>query len=510
MNFPLLAVERHRIWVAVLLGASIWLWPLATGPLAQVWPNLFAWAAGIVLLNVLPRPGQGGDVAVAFGWLVAAAVSVGMGLLQYFDLEELFFPLISRTVPGYAYANVRQVNQLATLLCVGLLSILWAIRTERISRAALWLGGLLAIGLATTASRTGVIHLFVIGFFAVFWGGAQRTRALQFLAIVVAVFVACVLALPWLLQHFSGVGGRDLLTRMDVESTCSSRKVLWSNVLELVGQRPWTGWGWGELIRAHYVTEFKGTRFCDMLSNAHNLPLQLAVELGVPAAMLVCGFLLWAVWRQKPWADTDPTRQLAWGVLTLLTVHSLVEYPLWFANFQVMAVLSIWLLWRSGPQDASGSAQSAREAPTRWRSVLASGAALVAIAYSGWDYFRVSQLYLPPSERASIFRDGTFEKARGSWLFSSQVLFAQITTADLDKNNAQPMLDAALVALNISPEPRVVEKIIESALLLGKPDLATEHIRRYEAAWPEYYRKWAESRRLSGFSDPLGAVPAVK
>lgn len=36
------------------------------------------------------------------------------------------------------------------------------------------------------------------------------------------------------------------------------------------------------------MTLFPGERFCVLLDNAHNLPLHLAVELGVPVAALLC------------------------------------------------------------------------------------------------------------------------------------------------------------------------------------------------------------------------------
>ncbi|WP_258305060.1 O-antigen ligase family protein, partial [Escherichia coli] len=79
-----------------------------------------------------------------------------------------------------------------------------------------------------------------------------------------------------------------LFMRMaDGSQTCVGRATLWSNVLELIAQRPWAGWGWGELDYAHYIHPFAGERFCVLLDNAHNLPLHLAVELGLPAALLL-------------------------------------------------------------------------------------------------------------------------------------------------------------------------------------------------------------------------------
>ncbi|NZA01899.1 O-antigen ligase family protein [Ottowia beijingensis] len=90
------------------------------------------------------------------------------------------------------------------------------------------------------------------------------------------------------------------------ESTCGSRLILWRNVLHLIGLKPWTGWGWGELDYAHYITLYEGARFCHILDNAHNLPLHLAVELGVPVALAVCGLVAWLVWRGRPWAEQHP------------------------------------------------------------------------------------------------------------------------------------------------------------------------------------------------------------
>ena len=106
-------------------------------------------------------------------------------------------------------------------------------------------------------------------------------------------------------------------------------------MLALIVQHPWLGWGWRELGYAHYIHLYDGPRFCDILDNAHNLPLHLAVELGVPVAVTTCGLLGWWVVRAKPWAETDATRRMAWTVLAVVGLHSLLEYPLWYGPFQI-------------------------------------------------------------------------------------------------------------------------------------------------------------------------------
>ena len=53
------------------------------------------------------------------------------------------------------------------------------------------------------------------------------------------------------------------------------------------------------------MTLYPSARFCDILDNAHNLPLHLAVELGLPAALLLCGTALWLTLQRKPWREAD-------------------------------------------------------------------------------------------------------------------------------------------------------------------------------------------------------------
>ena len=145
--------------LCALLVALPWLWPFTSGPVAATLPYLAGVTVAAVLLLAWPARASGRDAplrAVAAGWLGAALVSGGIALLQYFDLEGPLFPWVNIAEPGQAFGNLRQPNQLASLLVIGLLSLRWWLRRGLSNRLAAGMAALLLTGLAATASRVGL------------------------------------------------------------------------------------------------------------------------------------------------------------------------------------------------------------------------------------------------------------------------------------------------------------------------------------------------------------------
>lgn len=431
-------------------------------------------------------------------WLAAGLLSALLGLLQYFGLSTSLAPWVNGARVGEAFANLRQRNQFATLSNIGLMSLFWFVAKakgrltwEGVNGAATLVAAvMLAWGNAVSGSRTGLLELSVMAVLLGLWGYWREVRIRQLGVVVLLAYgIAAMVVLPMMASW--GVSGHGILERISRgDPLCSSRLTLWRNVMHLISLHPWQGWGWGELDYAHFMTLYNGPRFCEILGNAHNLPLHLAVELGLPVALLVCGALVWLVVRAKPWRETDPTRQLAWGVLALIAVHSMLEYPLWYGPFQMAAGLSLGLLWRR-PQAVTLPRMSAVSAHGL-RAVAVT--LLLAVSYAAWDYHRVSQIYLAPEQRMAAYREGTLEKIRDSWLFRDQVRFAELTLTPLTPQNAQQLNAMAHELLHFSPEARVVEKLIESALLLGRDDEARAFMQRYRAAYPQAYTQWVKAR----------------
>lgn len=480
--------------VSGMLVALPWLWPVLYGPKNDMWPNLVAWASGAVLLVFLPWTRERTAIAIAAGWLLAAVVSAAIGLLQFFDLENGFSPLMVVTHPGHVLANVHQVNLLATLLGAGLLSLWWMVLNRCLkSFWAVVLAAVLLVGMAATASRTGMLHVISVSALMLYWGRLSR-RVVLVVVLGASFYVVAAFFLPWLQQILGIASGRDLVSRFAVTSPCSSRRVIWSNVLQLILMKPSTGWGWNGLAYTHYITPYDGLRFCEKLSNAHNLPLHLAVTIGLPVAGFLMMALLFVVVKFKPWNAKKSSEQLAWGVLLLLGSHSLLEYPLWFGVTQLMAACAVWLVWHSNRTSQSvhsGSSFSFLSFPARATFAML---ALAGLTYLAWDYFKVSQLFTPSVDRHENYRSDTLKKVGKSWLFQHYVLYAVVNTTTVSPSNAALVLDAALGVLKDFPDPEIIIKVIEAAEMVGETKLAELHTERFRVVWPKQFSQWNESR----------------
>lgn len=464
----------------LVMLALPWLWPYTAGPTPNALPLMVSWACGFVVVGLWALGfTQGMRLAelLARAWLAAALLSCLIALAQWFGLGQAWF-FISAADAGRAYANLRQPNQFASLTSLGLAAVLWFASR---GASAWWLSFatvLLAMGNAVSASRTGLVQWLVLALLAAWWPQA-RVQRLRLCILGLLAYAMAAALLPLLLRQVRGIDLHSAFFRMGQDLGCSSRKLLWSNVLELIAQRPWAGWGWGELDYAHYVHLYAGPRFCDILDNAHNLPLHLAVELGIPiAGALLVAIAVWG-WRQRPWSEDAPGRQLAWCAVAVIGLHSLLEYPLWYGPFQLALLGSLVLLTRGvwGPR--------ARAAGAGFAGV---GVLVLVLFYAQYD--AVSQAYLPAPQRRPAFREDPIAAAERVLFFRSQLCFAQLSITPLTIANAAQVHALAGQMLHFSPEPRVIEKRIESAVILGDEADALWHAARYRAAFSEDHARW--------------------
>ncbi len=425
------------------------------------------------------------------GLLAAAVISAVLGMLQYLGLARDLSPWVNQPLKGDAFANLRQRNQFASLTSLGLVALLgWvAVRanTQSMTRGcwtlAIVLLNVLAAGVACSVSRTGAVQWALVGVLMAAWGwrsakqDAAFGKGLVWLALAAPVLVAVwSVWMPLLALQTTGEQGASMILRVTGQAqdyaACGGRRVLWSNVLVLIAQQPRLGWVWGETDYAHFMTGYNSLRFCDMLDNAHDFPLHLALEFGVPFALAVMAVIgVWIV-RRTPWREQHAWRVMAWCLIVVLGLHSLLEYPLWYGPFQMTLGLAIGLLWAAPSAPVTEQAQ---EGP-----MLVAAMLFIGCLYAAWDFNRVGQIYRQAALRDAAYRDNPLHHAKQSWLFKNQADFAELTTQTVTADNAAELYPQALRLMHYSPEARVVQRVIDSGKLLGHDDQALYLAERLE------------------------------
>jgi O-antigen ligase len=500
------------IWLA--LGAIAVVLSAREEPISYWLPvcaTLAGMAAAACVGAGITRGGPSAAAVLANGILAAGLISAVLGLLQYYGLAEPLVPWTTTPALGQAYGNLRQRNQFATLISMALVAALWIHATQPSAQIRRWLvpaALLLLVAAAASTSRTGLLQLLSIVGIATLIAWRERRTAPESdrkhfslpPPLVLLAMIPIYFAIAWVLPQLTASEVEGMMRRLQEGAPGDhTRVILWRNVLTLISEHPWTGWGWGELAFAHYSTLYSGPRFPEILDNAHNLPLHLAVELGIPASVLICGGFIWMVLAAQPWRERDPARLMAWGMLGAIVLHSLLEYPLWYGPFQLVFGLCLGMLW---PARVASSRQWLK---ARWLNApvlpaVAATALAIVVGYATWDYIRISQIYLPRDERLPAYEDDTLAKAKKSWLFARQVGFAELTLTRVTAANAAEMHSLAARTLHFSPEPRVIVKLIESAELTGRDQEAWEQAERFRIAFPVEYERWLRGQPVDARS----------
>jgi hypothetical protein len=436
-----------------LMGAAVvGSWTLGSLPTSLALPPLLLLVTACFVAALGARVAQGGDQDGLQAFAPFALGVVGIGVLSaVVAVIQVHIPKLADGVliaqsglPGRAVGNLRQPNHLASLLIWSAIALVPLVEWGRIPR---WLGGLLLLfimyAVFLSGSRTGLIGGSVV---LVAWAACDsRLAASTRIALVVSVAFAW--AMPWLSAHLPFGAHQTVGIATRASDGDSSHFAIWKNAVEMIQQQPWLGVGWGEFNFAWTLTPFphRPTAFFD---HTHDLPLQLIVELGIPLALIVLALLVWALVQGlvRAWSTQGAAghgARAAWVMVAMIAIHSLDEYPLWYAYFLLPAAWAWGFTLGSGPApkpavDAtlSGVVGGRPVDPAKLIRLSSEGAALrwfggamvVVALLSTWDYFRVSTIFLddsglpPLADRISAGQVSPF--------FAHHADYADATTAD--------------------------------------------------------------------------------
>ena len=307
------------------------------------------WAAALAILaNRLAQVFGAATFAAALAWFLVAGtvLSALIGLIQLFGVQTPLAPLVLPQLQGRIYANTGQPNHLASYLCLGLAAAgyLWSTRRLGLVLAMTVCAMLLAV-LATSGSRAVWLYAAAFVVFSAVMGrlrpSAEFKRLLFFsIAIVGGLLVAQWVMAGLLPQH--SITAQTIGARMQAEGMSSPiRMRFWNEAWMMFRSAPVFGIGfkqfaWNNFLLAGQIPGAAPDE--GIIDHAHNLIFQIAAEFGVSGLIVLLGGLGWWGWSMRR-ARIDPPLWWMAAVLGVLGLHSMLEYPLWYAYFLGLAAV---------------------------------------------------------------------------------------------------------------------------------------------------------------------------
>ena len=415
-------------------------WHFASLPSGLALSAMGVIASAMLLLWLAAAVAQAGYGAAAFNAFCIALIVTGV-FSTLIGMVQVFAPqwadgqwIATASVPGRASGNLRQPNHLSSLLLWAALALVWMLETGRMNRKlAVLLGSLFMLGLVLSASRTGTLGVIVLAL----WGALdkQRPRPVRWMLMLSPlVYALCWVALTlWARESHQVFGAAARLTADGDLS--SSRFAIWANTLSLIAQHPWWGVGFGEFNFAWSLTPFP-KRPHAFFDHTHNLPLQFAVELGLPLTVLVLSLLMFAMWRAWQGSRASESadaamRSTTFMMVLMMALHSQLEYPLWYAYFLLPTAFALGLCLglcggqvNEGPIKKVSASLAKKTSPLVLASLLMLGGSVAAL----YDYLGVVVIFSPGEDAKSLAE--RIADGKRSWFFDHHAHYAAVTSAE--------------------------------------------------------------------------------
>ena len=444
MSVPSRAWPRSRAALALLGALTLTaMSALAASVFGAVPWSLSLSSTGTILAAVLvvavaasvQRAGLAGRGFGAFciGLAIAGIASTVIGLVQVFapGLPDGNWVAIASIV-GRATGNLRQPNHLSSLLLWSVVAVVWLGQRKTIDeRLAAAAAVLFIYVVMLSASRTGAVGTITLAG----WGLLDRRlskRTRWLLGVMPLLYLAMweVTSL-WATQSHAVFGGQarfgggvDLAT---------NRYDIWANTLRLIASHPWFGVGFGDFNFAWTLTPFPN-RPTEFFDHTHNLLLNFAVEMGLPLAIVVIALMAYALWKALGHAIADgreagegyPVQRAAFVIVFLVAVHSMLEYPLWYAYFLLPTAFAFGLCVERPAARPAGVDEDLGSVTRPY--VIAAMLLILGGTLAVYDYMRVVVIFAPPAGAASL--EQRIADGRRSVLFAHHADYAAATVAD--------------------------------------------------------------------------------
>lgn len=339
MKVPWLAIMPIGLWLIVIIQYQLGFF--------SYWQQTFLvslyllWASLLIVLGAqLKRIVTLNKLVPILAWalVIGGIFSAFIVTLQYIGLDDS--PLILRHESGGFAANLGQVNHLATYMGLALGSLLYLYLSQRINFWALAITAILfLIILALTGQRMSWLYVILLslgGWLVARKSTQQQVRLMASrLLWLIPLFILVQLFLPLLSADMPAMPAERVAATVKGESI---RILLIQQSWEMFINHPLLGVGWGQFGWNNFEMTESYPGLIGYADHAHNLLLHLLAETGIFGGLILLSGILFWFWQQRG-LEISAERWWIFAILSVFAIHSLLEYPLWYAYFLGIAAV---------------------------------------------------------------------------------------------------------------------------------------------------------------------------
>jgi len=532
-------IPTLTVWLlafaALLLAQLAWL-DIAYPEMSLLGALYVVWAAWLIWLGRVLAKSCGMEqlaLSLAAMLMLGGLLNAAAAVVQFYDISFPFSFMVARLVPNRgAYGNFGQNNLFADYVTLALISALYLRIKGRLTLpTTVACAALFLYVLSLSGSRSTWLYLVAALALSLWFRARADAPRLRRAALTLAVL----LPLFWLVQYAMARYG--LATRIGVPvaghvmvtpderfmadlaqgllskrggSGLSIRLYMWHQALLMWSRAPLLGVGFGQYAGVFFqqAAELARYHIANYDRNAHNALMQLLAETGLLGTGLVCAGL--GAWLRGLRRRFAVTAEIWWMLclLSVLFVHSMLEYPLWHANFLGVAAILLGM----------GSESNLRlrlSALSRFAFPVMLVAGFFALGSVLHAYRDLEQLLYPrvlPKNRAEILarNQGLLNVDRDTLLAPYvELTYAGIIVAD--RTNLQDKLALDRRVLRFMPVPEIAYRQVLLLGLNGQRAAALLQLDRAVAVFPYRLKNFVADAEKAAQREPaaLGEIAKV-
>jgi O-antigen ligase len=543
-------------WIAAVLGLSAMLplikkasWqPLQIPQIALIFPGLAAilamqwmlgmlhshqyallvlsyltWAFFLVILGSYLRRALGWEkIATTLAWflVIGGLVNAGIIVLQYAMQSGLSVPFMPKL---NGYGAVSQVNHFADYVALATASLIYLYAKGRFGLKVFAVGLALFLAmLAFSGSRSSWLYLTALTVLAIGLqvnAMKQRTGSTNMRSLLrVSLVLLPAFAVVQLFIHFIVPDGLVVLaTERLIESvnasSTSQRWLLWNESWRMFLQSPWLGIGVGEMRWHSFLLLETPSKLgvVGMFEHAHNLFLHLLTEMGIGAPLIVlAGVVAWL--RGFKWRELSLETWWLLGLLSVLGIHSMLEYPLWYTYFLGIAAVLL-----GAGEEKLTAVNLPKSGYTFGRTVLAGlmligvvNLATIAVANAKLETWllRAMRGEIATQEQEQFFEALNWVHEKSLLAPYAELMYATALVIDTNRLDSKLWLNQS--AMRFMPMRKLAYQHVLLLKLKGDQAAAVQQLNRTLIAFPGNFTKELEAMPFKYWQDYLDVLSEAR